>query len=391
MPGTITLIGSGEFSDSMSRVHRKALARIEGPVDAVFLDTPAGFELNADEISAKAAEYFSQHFDVTLRVASFKNRERATASSVAQALGTLVHANFIFAGPGSPSYAIRNWRGTPLWASVIDRWQNGAQLGFASAAALTTGAYTIPVYEIYKAGQDPHWIEGLNLLAAIGLDVAVVPHWNNAEGGTFDTRFCYMGAPRLELLESQLPPSTVILGIDEYTACIIDADAGRCEVLGAGEVTVRHGGKQWSYPSGETFGLDRLRAKALAAAGQQGGSPGAGEQLPRGEPSAAAAAATGYLHQLAHALRESNEAEQQRDLIERAHDAVHELSAEWLAADEHSGEDIGPFLQLLVDLRAQLRSAKQYALADEIRVRLADLGVIIQDTPNGTVWQRKEP
>ncbi len=55
---------------------------------------------------------------------------------------------------------------------------------FASAAALTLGRWTVPVYEIYKVGEDPHWLEGLDLLSQTGIDGAVIPHFDNAEGGT---------------------------------------------------------------------------------------------------------------------------------------------------------------------------------------------------------------
>jgi len=54
----------------------------------------------------------------------------------------------------------------------------------ASAAALTIGRFTLPVYEIYKVGQDIHWVDGLDILSQFGLHLVVVPHWNNAEGGT---------------------------------------------------------------------------------------------------------------------------------------------------------------------------------------------------------------
>ena len=50
-------------------------------------------------------------------------------------------------------------------------------------------------YEIYKVGVDPFWAEGMDILGQLGLPLVVVPHWNNAEGGTFDTRFCFMGEP----------------------------------------------------------------------------------------------------------------------------------------------------------------------------------------------------
>ncbi len=49
--------------------------------------------------------------------------------------------------------------------------------------------------------------------------------------------------------------------------------------------------------------------------------------------------------------------------------------------------DIAPFVQLLVDTRAALRVEKQFALADDLRDRLAGLGVVLEDTPRGTEWR----
>jgi cysteinyl-tRNA synthetase len=48
-----------------------------------------------------------------------------------------------------------------------------------------------------------------------------------------------------------------------------------------------------------------------------------------------------------------------------------------------------PFIELLISTRVRLREAKQYQLADEIRDRLTDLGVTLEDTPQGTVWKQK--
>jgi len=60
----------------------------------------------------------------------------------------------------------------------------------------------------------PRWLEGLDLLgAATGLRAAVVPHYDNAEGGTHDTRFCYMGERRLRKLEATLPEGAFVLGV----------------------------------------------------------------------------------------------------------------------------------------------------------------------------------
>lgn len=260
--GTITLIGSGEFSEPMARVYRTILAQAPAELNAVFLDTPAGFEANADAIAVKAQEYFARHLQLPLEIASWKNKARATALEMEEAQHALRRADFVLAGPGSPSYAIRNWRDTPVWETILHRFVHGAHLVFASAAAIATGVSALPVYEIYKAGAELHWLDGLNLFAALGMNLAIVPHWNNSEGGTYDTRYCYLGEERFSELEKQLPGDTLVLGIDEYTACIFDVPAKECRVMGAGTVTVRCEGQEWVYAAGDTCPFTRLRAGA---------------------------------------------------------------------------------------------------------------------------------
>ncbi len=52
-----------------------------------------------------------------------------------------------------------------------------------------------------------------------------------------------------------------------------------------------------------------------------------------------------------------------------------------------SAMDIAPFIELLIDTRLRLRAAKHYELADQIRDRLSQLGIILEDTPQGTEWK----
>ena len=65
-----------------------------------------------------------------------------------------------------------------------------------------------------------------------------------------------------------------------------------------------------------------------------------------------------------------------------------------LEASEFMGEPIPEIEQKvnrLVEERLKLRNAKQWRRADEIRTKLAGLGVTLEDTPDGTVirWERK--
>jgi cysteinyl-tRNA synthetase len=49
-----------------------------------------------------------------------------------------------------------------------------------------------------------------------------------------------------------------------------------------------------------------------------------------------------------------------------------------------------PFVGLLAELRDELRTARQYALADKIRDRLQELGIALEDTRQGTRWTFKK-
>jgi hypothetical protein len=408
-------MGSGELTASMSKVHRWIASKIEGPVRAVFLDTPAGFESNADDISRRAAEYVTRHLGVPCPVASFKSAAKATAWETKDALRKLERANYIFAGPGSPTYAVRNWRDTPLLEFVTRRLSEGAHLVLASAAAIAVGRYAIPVYEIHKVGDEPHWVDGLDILSPYGLELAIVTHWNNAEGGTYDTRRCFMGESRFRTLEGLLPPSTVVLGVDEYTACVLDLASRECRVMAAGQATLRRNGEDTVFPSGSSFSLELL---AGHAAGQERPKPLPGRDL-RGRatalageallrelekaerrPASGGAAAgladiVGDLYELARAVDAAIEAGVEEDLVSRARATLGRLLVGGGGqVSPSSAELVGgitPFVELLIDLRSRLRAANEWALADELRSRLAALGITLEDGSAGTTWKSSGP
>jgi len=50
-----------------------------------------------------------------------------------------------------------------------------------------------------------------------------------------------------------------------------------------------------------------------------------------------------------------------------------------------------PFIDLLVSLRTELRKEKHWQMADRVRMSLKDLGVVLEDTPQGTVWKQEKP
>jgi hypothetical protein len=390
-------MGSGEMSPGMAETHRRLMRTIDGAVKPAFIDTPAGFELNVSSIREKAIDYFRQNFALDLEIVSFPNAAQATPLTMEPAMRVLRNANYIFSGPGSPTYAVRNWRGTPIFETMAGKLAAGAQMVMASAATLAMGRYTIPVYEIYKVGEEPHWVEGLDLLGRYSLELAIVPHWNNNSGGGHDTTHCFIGEARFEQLRAMLLPSVTILGIDEYTACTLLLHDGECRVSGAGQVTVMRADSVRTFQNGESFNFDVLRQSGTKEARQANAITEATLQsfrqaLRDHNPGSA----VGYVHSLMETLRQHeaggiNELAHTQMMIREMLTAL----AIWLDEHQHAGEAapvedalVEPLMQTLIAVRAGLRANKQYPLADELRKRLNDAGIELADTPQGTTWKR---
>ena len=57
-----------------------------------------------------------------------------------------------------------------------------------------------------------------------------------------------------------------------------------------------------------------------------------------------------------------------------------------LLQNDQDQQAAGPFIDLLVELRTEIRKQKLYELSDRIRDRLAELGVTLEDSKQGTTW-----
>ncbi len=256
--GVLAVLGSGEMAPGMTKVHRELLARHE-PVRAVNLDSAYGFQENVPQMSAKLEEYFAVSLNTKLTTLHLANYDRASELERTIFKQQVRQANYVFAGPGSPSYALAQWAPLDLRSDLLSVLDANGTLCISSAAAVTLGAFTAPIYEIYKVGVVPFWLPGLNLLAELGLDCVVIPHFNNNEGENYDTRFCYLGERRLHFLEGQLPESTATLGVDEHTAVIFDFASDTLSVRGLANGYWRQGDETRVLANGTTTSIGQLR------------------------------------------------------------------------------------------------------------------------------------
>jgi len=410
----LVVMGSGETAPAMVKTHREVFSR-SGSGPAAMLDTPFGFQSNADELVARTRTYFAESVGAEVDVARWRHRDEPVVERE-QALSLLAQARWAFAGPGSPTYALRQWHGTAVPDALADVVRRGGTLVLGSAAAVTLGSHAVPVYEIYKVGEDPRWVEGLDLLGRLtGIRAAVIPHYDNAEGGSHDTRFCYLGEQRLAALEGELPGDVGVLGVDEHTALVLDLDAGTASVSGSGVVTVRRRGASRTIAAGEQVALDQL-ASMLRGETFEGSVAAQPVSAPEREPDQPSLTRDS---EVARCAFDAAMAVRDVDGCVRAvldlEQAVHDWSADTLQGEATSSarrtlrsmlvrlgdlaqvgardprEVVGPYVQLLLRVRDSARAAKDFATADTVRDGLTAAGVEVRDSASGTEWLVSDP
>ena len=135
--GSIAILGSGETSPNLVTVHRRLINNLGKKVNAYMIDTPFGFQENADELVKKLKEFYKKSINIEIDLASFRDKKAINSINYFEMLEALSDSNFIFAGPGSPSYASKTW----IESGIPDLFKNhitkGGSAVFSSAAAST--------------------------------------------------------------------------------------------------------------------------------------------------------------------------------------------------------------------------------------------------------------
>jgi hypothetical protein len=246
---------------------------------------------------------------------------------------------------------IRELKDTSYLDAIRHAHINGTAICMSSAASIALSASSIPVYEILKVGEDLHWRGGLDFFGPFGMSLAIVPHWNNHEGGAeVDTRFCYMGKARFEALLALLPSESVILGIDEHSACIMDFSSATVSIEGKGGAYIVRDGHLMAFSSGDTFPMSLLGAH-VGSPQQSAASPSVYE-LMRAEPLAPPA-------------------------------TILDPRIE----EEALAKKIPPqLIDAILAVRTELRNAKHWAWTDQLRDALTACGIVVEDTSIGSRW-----
>ncbi|MEM7336434.1 MAG: cysteinyl-tRNA synthetase [Chloroflexota bacterium] len=339
-PGIVCLLGGGASIPASGKTHEYLAQQLPRSPRVAILETPAGFELNSDIVAGKLATFMQkrlQNYAPRIEIIAARKKGTPFSPDNHDIVAPILSVDEIVLGPGSPTYGAKQLKDSLALDYIKARQWQGGTLLISSSATLSFSQFTMPVYEIYKVGEELHWKKGVNYFADYGLDLTIVPHWDNNDGGTeLDTSRCYVGQARFDPLFDMLPKQQTVLGLDDHTSVNLDFRNGTATVVGARSITIIRDGNIKVFKVGEQFSIDEFGAWHLPE-----------ESL---------------------------------------------LSEEvWLAAKEgwqarlEADAKPAPPLEVvtLADQRKSARANKDWALADQLRTAIETTGWSVRDTPNG--------
>jgi|GEM_PF-443595 len=402
-------MGSGETTQSLKTLYKKNLKNLpKGNLTSLYLTVPFEFQENYHELCEKGCKFFYDAFRLNMQCLGFagnSNDENAKGIFASR----LLESDFIFSGPGSPTYALKRFKEFQLGDILAEKIKTSSLwLAFSSAALITLGTFSLPVYEIYKVGHEPYWEQGINFLGTIfGQKIVVVPHFNNKEGGTHDTSCCYVGRRRFNLLLEQLDPSVLVIGIDEHTGLNIDLLSQNCEIYGKGSVSLIRDGKEISLNTSEAISLTELLNFNLPSSNTNSEttifslndstdliSNKIGQNFDElylkfldSKNSRDLEYIASLVTQATELLLGDHHNEFSNELYKiKFKSMILSLAEIALSSTSQALQTNKSLLDLLMSLRDKLRRQKQYELSDYLRLSLNKIGIQVNDTLNGSTW-----
>ena len=218
MPGTLALIGSGEFSSALRAVDTLLLAQTDG---RRVLVVPTAVAVDGAETVRAVLGAAREHFDrlgAAVLVAPVWTRDDAFDPA---ATSELPDADLIYIPGGKVGYLAGSLVGSPFAAALVGAWRTGRPLAAASAGAVLLGSV---VYD--PEDSDAPARPGLAVV-----DAAVIPHWSEVSSMS----------PFVERVRDEQPR---VLTLDEDTAAVHETTSGWM-IAGSGGALLGIDGEPW--------------------------------------------------------------------------------------------------------------------------------------------------
>ncbi len=261
--GSILFLGSGETASAGRILHEQLFQKLsKKKINVAVMETPAGFEPNSEQVALEVSDFFTdklQNYHPDVKIVPARRRDGDFSTNSEEIISDIKSADHIYLGAGSPTYLVKHLEDTLALETLCDQHQNGSSICLTSASSIAFGKWTLPVYEIFKVGLDLYWQDGLDFFSRFNLDLSVIPHWNNNDGGKkIDTSRCYLGKERVDKLLKMLPDESVVLGLDEHTGLLLDFSQQTVNVVGKGSVHLIQAGNEIKYTNGQEFEFTEL-------------------------------------------------------------------------------------------------------------------------------------
>lgn len=243
MPGTIALVGSGEYTNAMNTTDRYLLDTVSSvrKKRVVILPTASGLEQGMPQRWNNMGVKHFEALDAEVTPVMLVTREDANNPKVAAAIR---HADLYYFSGGNPQYVVETLRDTPAWDALVDGYEQGAVLAGCSAGAMMLGSYTLNV-RAAVSGQPPQWTPAFGLVPGL----AVLPH--------FDRITAFIEPDTFQQMLASAPEGIVVIGVDEDTALVRHTapDQSNWIIMGQQTVSVFRDGERVVYQAGATLDL----------------------------------------------------------------------------------------------------------------------------------------
>jgi cyanophycinase-like exopeptidase len=238
MPGSIALVGSGEYLPAMVELEKSLIEdAIAQGKKATFVQIPTA----AGQESEDRLEYWrsigkaqADRLGVEQVFLPIYDRESAMDS---QYVDLITDSALIYLSGGDPHYLAQTFRDTPVWDAIVRNWRSGTSLAGCSAGAMVL-SLTIPNFRILKHGPT----DGLALFP----EIRVIPHYNKFFKWIPDSAAKALLHPH---------NNEILLGIDELTALVKRTNQELWKVQGEAKVHVLSGLPVQTLSHGEEIEL----------------------------------------------------------------------------------------------------------------------------------------
>lgn len=238
MPGSIALVGSGEYLPAMATLEKSliddALALGKKPT-YIQIPTAAGRE-SKDRLDywRTLGKAQADKLGIEQIFLPIYDREGALNQEFAAQVNECA---LIYLSGGDPHHLAHCLRDTPVWDAINTNWRSGSSLAGCSAGAMVLSAH-VPNFRMIKREPTP----GLSLLS----NIRVIPHFN---------KFFKWIPDSAATVLLHAPDDQIVLGIDELTALVKRSSQLTWKVHGQAKVHVLKGLPTHAYRDGEEIDL----------------------------------------------------------------------------------------------------------------------------------------